>query len=57
MHTAVVGRSFYEQLLPNATVSIGWSAIAVHWLSKIPAATIAAGRVDLSVRDRAVVGG
>jgi hypothetical protein len=38
VHTAVIGRSFYEQLLPNATVSIGWSSIAVHWLSSIPGA-------------------
>jgi hypothetical protein len=30
------GRSFYEQLLPSGSVSLGWSSIAVHWLSTAP---------------------
>ncbi len=30
------GKSFYEQLFPDAQVSLGWNAIAVHWLSAIP---------------------
>ena len=33
----VAGGSFYRQLLPAATVHLGWSAIAVHWLSSVPA--------------------
>ncbi|WP_345414671.1 hypothetical protein [Actinomycetospora chlora] len=36
VHTAAVGRSFYEQLLPDASVGLGWSSIAVHWLSAVP---------------------
>jgi hypothetical protein len=32
------GRSFYEQLLPSATVSLGWTSITVHWLSAAPTA-------------------
>ncbi|MEZ5784982.1 MAG: hypothetical protein R3D62_00510 [Xanthobacteraceae bacterium] len=30
------GQSFYRQLFPPGQVSLGWSAIAVHWLSKAP---------------------
>jgi SAM dependent carboxyl methyltransferase len=33
-----VGRSFYQQILPNAFVDLGWSAHAVHWLSQAPQA-------------------
>jgi len=29
------GRSFYERLFPDASLSLGWSSIAVHWLSRI----------------------
>lgn len=36
VHTAAVGRSFYGQLLPKHTVSLGWSSIALHWLSAVP---------------------
>jgi hypothetical protein len=31
------GRSFYERIFPAASVLLGWSGIAVHWLSKVPA--------------------
>ena len=31
------GRSFYERIFPAATLLLGWSAIAVHWLSRVPA--------------------
>jgi hypothetical protein len=31
------GRSFYERIFPAASVSLAWSAIAVHWLSRVPA--------------------
>jgi len=31
------GRTFYRQIFPAASVSLGWSAIAVHWLSAAPA--------------------
>lgn len=30
------GRSFYERLFPIGQVCLGWSAIAVHWLSAAP---------------------
>jgi hypothetical protein len=32
-----VGRSFYEQILPSASVTLGWSSWAVQWLSRVPA--------------------
>jgi S-adenosylmethionine-dependent carboxyl methyltransferase len=31
------GRSFYRQIFPADAVLLGWSAIAVHWLSAAPA--------------------
>jgi hypothetical protein len=31
-----VGRSFYRPTLPGAQVSLGWSAYAAQWLSRIP---------------------
>ena len=31
------GTSFYEQIFPNATLSLGFSATAMHWLSRLPA--------------------
>lgn len=30
------GRSFYERIFPAERVAIGWSSIAVHWLSSVP---------------------
>ncbi|MFI5048088.1 MAG: hypothetical protein ACHQIG_13560, partial [Acidimicrobiia bacterium] len=30
------GRSFYRQIFPPGSVSLVWSAIAVHWLSRVP---------------------
>jgi hypothetical protein len=34
---SAVGRSFYEQLLPAGSVTLGWSSWAVQWLSRTPA--------------------
>jgi hypothetical protein len=34
---SAVGRSFYEQLLPSSSVTLGWSSWAVQWLSRAPA--------------------
>ena len=34
---SAIGRSFYEQLLPPASVSLGWSSWATQWLSRVPA--------------------
>lgn len=33
---AAVGRTFYEQVLPDATVDFGWCSFAAHWLSHAP---------------------
>ena len=33
---SAVGRSFYEQVLPAETVTLGWSSWAVQWLSRAP---------------------
>ena len=33
---AAVGRSFYEQILPAGSVTLGWSSWAVQWLSRAP---------------------
>jgi hypothetical protein len=30
------GESFYEQLFPASQIHLGWNAIAVHWLSRVP---------------------
>lgn len=30
------GRSFFGQIFPPASVTLAWSAIAVHWLSRVP---------------------
>jgi hypothetical protein len=31
------GKSFYERLFPDSHIHIGWNAIAIHWLSHVPA--------------------
>ncbi|MBV8586248.1 MAG: SAM-dependent methyltransferase [Verrucomicrobia bacterium] len=33
---AAIGRSFYEQILPPNSVTLGWSSWAVQWLSRTP---------------------
>ncbi len=33
---SAVGRSHFEQVLPDETVAFGWCAFAVHWLSRAP---------------------
>jgi hypothetical protein len=33
----VAGRSFYSRLFPDGYVTVGWTAIAIHWLSEVPA--------------------
>ncbi len=37
MFASAVGESFYDQLLPSGTVTLGWSSWSVHWLSRTPA--------------------
>jgi SAM dependent carboxyl methyltransferase len=34
---SAVGRSFYRQILPPQSVTLGWSSWAVQWLSRAPA--------------------
>lgn len=33
---SAVGRSFFGQILPDASVHVGWSSWAVQWLSRVP---------------------
>lgn len=33
---SAVGRSFYNQVVPSGSVTIGWSSWAVQWLSRVP---------------------
>ncbi|MGE2730298.1 SAM-dependent methyltransferase [Mycolicibacterium vaccae] len=35
-YATAVGRSFYSQILPSASVHLGWSAWAIQWLSRTP---------------------
>lgn len=35
---SAVGRSFYQQILPSDSITLGWSSWATHWLSRLPAA-------------------
>jgi hypothetical protein len=37
IYPSAVGRSFYEQILPSNSVTLGWSSWAVQWLSRMPA--------------------
>ncbi|CAM5675482.1 hypothetical protein MAUB1S_03893 [Mycolicibacterium aubagnense] len=34
---SAVGRSYLSQILPSDSVHVGWSAWAIHWLSRVPA--------------------
>jgi hypothetical protein len=36
-YASAVGRSFYRQLLPSGSVTLGWSSWSVQWLSRTPA--------------------
>ncbi len=35
---SAVGRSFYQQILPSDSITLGWSSWATQWLSRLPAA-------------------
>jgi SAM dependent carboxyl methyltransferase len=37
-YAMAIGRSFYEQILPSGSVTLGWSSWAVQWLSRAPSA-------------------
>ncbi|CAK4699626.1 hypothetical protein LEN26_011456 [Aphanomyces euteiches] len=51
--TGVISKSFYERMLPSASVDIFVSYIALHWLTKVPAPLL--GQIlfvdDLDQRD------
>jgi hypothetical protein len=34
---SAVGRSFYQQVVPDESVTLGWSSWSVQWLSRTPA--------------------
>lgn len=34
--SAAIGRSYFEQVLPASSVTLGWSAWAIQWLSRVP---------------------
>lgn len=34
--SSAIGRSFYSQLLPSDSVTLGWSSWAIQWLSSLP---------------------
>jgi SAM dependent carboxyl methyltransferase len=36
VYASAVGRSFYGQILPAKSVTVGWSSWAVQWLSRTP---------------------
>ena len=50
---AASGGSFYERMLPAGHVSLGWCAIALHWLSRVPEASGTAWPTMRSGQDRA----
>lgn len=35
--SSAIGRSFYDQILPSNTVTLGWTSWAVMWLRQVPA--------------------
>lgn len=53
-NAAAVARSFYEQVMPSSSVTLGWSAWALHYLSRapvlIPDHVHYAGSRDVAVR-------
>jgi hypothetical protein len=55
---SAVGRTFYEQILPSASVTLGWCSWAVQWLSRAPAPipdqVQVAYSADMAVRDQYV---
>lgn len=34
VYSSAVGRSFYQQILPSHSVTLGWTSWATHWLSR-----------------------
>jgi hypothetical protein len=36
VYPLVAGRTLYGPLMPDASLTVGWTAITVHWLSRLP---------------------
>jgi hypothetical protein len=36
VYTLAAGRSFYGRIFPSESLTLAWSAIAVHWISRVP---------------------
>ena len=55
-YALAAGRSFYDTVLPPASVALGWSSITTHWLSQVPGPVpghlTAQGTADAAVRQR-----
>jgi len=34
--TLAAGKSFYERIFPDGFLLLGWTAISIHWLSRVP---------------------
>ncbi|CAN5368933.1 hypothetical protein BH09ACT7_BH09ACT7_30380 [soil metagenome] len=49
---SAVGRSFYQQILPSDSVTLGWSSWAVQWLSKTPGPVADHVHADCSADER-----
>ena len=63
VYAAAIGKSFYDQVLPSASVHIGWSSYAALWLSRVPARipdhfvavrSTSSAELNLSVRPRRI---
>jgi hypothetical protein len=35
---SAIGHSFYDRLLPEGSLTLGWSSFALHWMSALPTA-------------------
>jgi len=33
---SAVGRAYYSQIIPSSSIALGWSSLALHWLSRTP---------------------
>jgi hypothetical protein len=62
VYSFAAGRSFYEQIFPPGSVTVAWTAIAVHWLSRVPQpvrdhvyCSFATGSARDALRDQAEV--
>jgi salicylate 1-O-methyltransferase len=52
-YAAAIGRSFFDPVLPPASVTLGWSSFAVIWLTSTP--PVALGHVSAALAPREVL--